>query len=44
MKVLDKGRLTIGAACVGSASRMLDDTIAYTLERKQFGERWRASS
>ncbi len=28
MKVLDKGRLTIGAACVGSASRMLDDTIA----------------
>jgi acyl-CoA dehydrogenase len=38
MKVLDKGRLTIGAACVGSAARMLDDTIAYTLERKQFGE------
>lgn len=38
MKVLDKGRLTIGAACVGSATRMLDDTIAYTLERKQFGE------
>ncbi len=38
MKVLDKGRLTIGAACVGSASRMLDDTILYTLERKQFGE------
>lgn len=38
MKVLDKGRLTIAAACVGSASRMLDDTIAYTLERKQFGE------
>jgi acyl-CoA dehydrogenase len=38
MKVLDKGRLTIGAACVGSAARMLDDTIAYTLARKQFGE------
>ena len=38
MKVLDKGRLTIAAACVGSASRMLDDTIAYTLERQQFGE------
>ena len=38
MKVLDKGRLTIGAACVGSAARMLDDTISYTLERKQFGE------
>jgi acyl-CoA dehydrogenase len=38
MKVLDKGRLTIAAACVGSASRMLDDTIAYTADRKQFGE------
>jgi acyl-CoA dehydrogenase len=38
MKVLDKGRLTIAAACVGSASRMLDDTIAYTVDRKQFGE------
>jgi acyl-CoA dehydrogenase len=38
MKVLDKGRLTIGAACVGSASRMLDDTIVYTRDRKQFGE------
>ena len=38
MKVLDKGRLTIAAACVGSAQRMLGDTLAYTLERKQFGE------
>jgi len=38
MKVLDKGRLTIAAACVGSASRMLDDTIGYSLDRKQFGE------
>ena len=38
MKVLDKGRLTIAAACVGSAQRMLSDTLAYTLERKQFGE------
>ena len=37
MKVLDKGRLTIAAACVGSASRMLADTLAYTLQRKQFG-------
>ena len=38
MKVLDKGRLTIAAACVGSARRMLADTLAYTIERKQFGE------
>ncbi len=38
MKVLDKGRLTIAAACVGSATRMLDDTVRYATERKQFGE------
>jgi acyl-CoA dehydrogenase len=37
MKVLDKGRLTIAAACVGSATRMLSDTLAYTSTRKQFG-------
>jgi acyl-CoA dehydrogenase len=38
MKVLDKGRLTIAAACVGSATRMLSDTLAYTSQRKQFGK------
>ena len=38
MKVLDKGRLTIAAASVGSASRMLTDTIRYTTERRQFGQ------
>ncbi len=38
MKVLDKGRLTIAAACVGSATRMLGDTLRYTRERKQFGQ------
>lgn len=38
MKVLDKGRLHIAAVCVGAAERMLDDALAYALERKQFGQ------
>ncbi|HVE51429.1 MAG TPA: acyl-CoA dehydrogenase family protein [Casimicrobiaceae bacterium] len=38
MKVLDKGRLHIAAVCVGSASRMLDDALAYAIERHQFGK------
>jgi acyl-CoA dehydrogenase len=36
MKVLDKGRLQIGAVCVGMSERMLRDTMKYALERKQF--------
>ena len=38
MKVLDKGRLHIAAVCVGAATRMLDDALAYALDRKQFGQ------
>jgi acyl-CoA dehydrogenase len=38
MKVLDKGRLHIAAACVGAAERMLADALAYALERRQFGQ------
>ncbi|MNJ18182.1 acyl-CoA dehydrogenase [Pseudomonas alkylphenolica] len=38
MKVLDKGRLHIAAICVGAAERMLDDALAYALERQQFGQ------
>jgi len=38
MKVLDKGRLHIGAVCVGVAERMLADALAYALERRQFGQ------
>lgn len=38
MKVLDKGRLHIAAVCVGAAERMLDDALAYALDRKQFGQ------
>lgn len=38
MRVLDKGRLGIAAACVGFAERILDETIAYANERVQFGQ------
>jgi acyl-CoA dehydrogenase len=38
MKVLDKGRLNIAAACVGAAERMLEDALRYACERKQFGK------
>jgi acyl-CoA dehydrogenase len=35
---LDKGRLHIGALCVGVAERLLADCVAYAGERKQFGQ------
>jgi acyl-CoA dehydrogenase len=38
MKVLDKGRLHIAAACTGLAERMIDDMVAYAVGRKQFGK------
>ncbi len=38
MKVLDKGRLSIAAACTGLAGRILDDMVAYAVGRKQFGQ------
>ncbi|WP_419523489.1 acyl-CoA dehydrogenase family protein [Lentibacter algarum] len=38
MKVLDKGRLSIAAACTGLADRILGDMVAYAIERKQFGQ------
>jgi acyl-CoA dehydrogenase len=38
MKVLDKGRLHIGAICVAVAERMLADALRYAMERKQFGQ------
>jgi acyl-CoA dehydrogenase len=37
MKVLDKGRLNIAAACTGLAERMLDDMVDYAIGRQQFG-------
>ena len=38
MKVLEKGRIHIAAVAVGVAKRMLRDTLAYALDRKQFGQ------
>ena len=37
MKVLDKGRLHIAAACTGLAERIIDDMMAYAVGRRQFG-------
>ncbi len=37
MAGLDGGRLNIGACSLGGAQRCLDEAIAYTRERKQFG-------
>jgi acyl-CoA dehydrogenase len=38
MKVLDRGRLHIGAVCVGVAERLIGDSLRYAVERKQFGQ------
>jgi acyl-CoA dehydrogenase len=38
MRVLDRGRLHIAAVCVGIAERLIADSIAFALERKQFGK------
>ena len=38
MKVLDKGRLHIAAACVGLSERIIDDMLAYAVQRTQFGK------
>jgi acyl-CoA dehydrogenase len=38
MKVLDRGRLHIAAVCVGTAERLIADSLAYAMERKQFGK------
>lgn len=36
MKVLDRGRLHISAVCAGAASRLIDDALAFAIERRQF--------
>jgi acyl-CoA dehydrogenase len=38
MKVLDKGRLHIAAACVGLSDRIIDDMLDYAVGRRQFGK------
>ena len=38
MKVLDRGRLSIAAVCVGVAERLIAESLSYAMERKQFGQ------
>jgi acyl-CoA dehydrogenase len=38
MKVLDRGRLHISAVACGMAQRILNESVAYARERKQFGK------
>lgn len=38
MKVLDRGRLHISAVCVGVAERLIEESLRYAMERKQFGK------
>ena len=38
MRVLDKGRMTLGASAVGAAQKLLDMCVSYSKERVQFGK------
>jgi acyl-CoA dehydrogenase len=38
MKTLDRGRLHISSICVAMAERLIDDSLRYAMERKQFGQ------
>ena len=38
MRVLDRGRLNIGAFCVGTAERLIDEMVRYADGRVQFGK------
>ena len=38
MKVLDRGRIHIGAIAVGMAERLIDECLRYASERRQFGK------
>jgi len=38
MKVLNKQRIHLAALCIGPAIRMLDDTLRFVAERRQFGK------
>jgi acyl-CoA dehydrogenase len=38
MRVLDRGRLTMGAVCVGAAQRLLELSLAHAKRRVQFGK------
>jgi acyl-CoA dehydrogenase len=38
MQVLDRGRLIMAACCVGAAQRLLDESVGYAKQRRQFGQ------
>ena len=38
MKVLDRGRIHLGAVCVGLAERLIDESLRYAMEREQFDQ------
>lgn len=38
MKVLDRGRIHIAAVSLGQADRLIDMSLRYAMERKQFGQ------
>lgn len=38
MKTLDAGRLGLGAACLGACKQLLEMSVAYSKQRKQFNE------
>ena len=38
MKVLDKGRLHIAACCCGIADRLIQESLAFAIDRQQFGK------
>jgi len=38
MKALDKGRIHVGAFCVAAMDRIIEESLRYAVERKQFGK------
>ena len=38
MQGIDRSRLHMGAVCVGVASRLIDESLKYAMERRQFGK------
>ncbi|MBL8644834.1 MAG: acyl-CoA dehydrogenase family protein [Rhodospirillaceae bacterium] len=38
MKVLDRGRINIAASAIGAARRLIDESIAYASQRRQFNK------
>lgn len=38
MKVLDRGRIHMGAVATGMARRLVEESVRYAVERKQFGK------